>query len=363
MKKLAKRLSLASLLSIALTLFQPVAFAPAATASESSALLSGSWRIYSDGEDVSISWELGEAADTTLVVDGYVALRGSRSGHLFLKDAAAESETLDVSLTATKPVDKATAQTLAQKDQTTTEQVYERYVHLTTSRIPFDLRSGENYSDSATAATGQPAISILRYQTFIPWEYVDQEPLLPRLGCTPNPFKTYAFNGNNRGFNPLSSSFKTRMDTWIYWEQGGALASNVSVGLTERYEKVGTSYIFEDSKRASDSSMQIIPITRSNTTAAFKMSQNVLNPFCLELGNQGIQFEFDVQVWRSGKYLLDGWAIRVPSHEAYLKESDSPAWFPILRSGFDNFGCLVPGNINLPWLNCKNEYSLRNQKD
>jgi hypothetical protein len=363
MKRLVKRLSLASLLSIALTLVQPFAFAPSATASESTIFLSGSWNIYTDGEDVSISWDLGEVADTTLLIDGAVATHGSGSGHLFLKDAALTPQTLDVSLRASKPIDQTTAQYLANRDETSIQKANETYFHLTTSRIPFHLRPSTITGDSATAAIAQPAISILRYQTFIPTAYEDQTETVPRLFCTPDPLKTYAFNGNDRSFDPLSTSFKTRMDTWVYWEQGGALLSNTSVGVTELFEKVGTAYSFVASRRASDSTMAIQTISQSNSSVKFKMSQNVMNPFCNPQGWQGIQFDFEVQIWRTGKYMLDGWAIRVPSHEAYLKESDSPNWFPILKSGFTTFECLKPFYKDLLPALCLNQYSLANQKN
>jgi uncharacterized protein YaiE (UPF0345 family) len=346
--------------AIAISIIQPGQITVPASASESLSILSGSLNVYTNGTDVSISWDLGQDAKTSLTVDGQELAHGAGVGHLYLDDIALKVDSLDVTLTAARDLDTLAEQAVSKKYDISTESARQKYEQISVSHIPFLIDRGQSSGDSALAAAALPSISILRYQTFIPSEYVDQNDAAEKLACTPDILKTFSFNGNNRGFDALSGSFKTRMDTWIYWDQGGAILSNTFVGATSLFEKVGTTYVLQSTRRASDASMVVQTSFQSSSSVRFKMKQNVINPFCSDFG-QGIEFDFDVQIWRTGKYALNGWAIRVPSHEAYLKESDSPAWYPILKSGFDTFACLTPFFIDaVP--GCKNSYDLQSQK-
>ncbi|CAB4944813.1 unannotated protein [freshwater metagenome] len=362
MGKTVARLSISFIIALLLCVIQPVLISSKASASQANNLLSGFWNVYFDGEDLSISWKLEEFAKTTLTLDGLVIHEGEGTGHLFMNDVGTLATGFDFTLTAIQELDADTAEMIASRNGISQAEAIETFTKMSVSRIPFTLKSGQVSQDRANAATGLPSISILRYQTFIPWQYVDQTSPQARVACTPNVFKNYAFNGNNRSFDALSSSFKTRMDTWIYWDQGGSLLSNTSVGATQLFEKVGNSYVLLETQRASDSSMVLSTRYQSNSYVSFNLVQNVMNPFCSTLGGQGIEFDLNVQIWRTGKYALQGWAIRVPSHEAYLKESDSADWHPILKSGFDSFDCLVPDFVNIGFLNCKNTYDLSSQK-
>jgi hypothetical protein len=351
------RAGLVAALTIASTISGPFSLSGPASASESADLLNGTWQIYAQGQDVSISWDLNAETTTTLSVNGQTAITEDGIGHLYLPNQVPGAH-IDVSLQATQALSNEQVLELADQHDITQEVAAESYENVYASGIPFTIPRDVGQVELANAYSLLPDVSIFRYQTFIPYESVDG-PGLP-FPCNAGKPGIVTFNGNNRGFNATSNSFKTRLDTWIDWNSGGNVTSNAFVG-----ETVMTWYLlfasFEERRTASSSSMLTTLISKSTDVVKFQISQDVANPFCLPLVSLGISFDLTVKIWRSGRYTLGGTAIRVPSHEAYIKDSNSPLWSPVLRRGFDGldaFNCFSVFNANAP--ECTSTYLLDN---
>lgn len=359
MSKRFIRAGLVAALTIASTISGPFSLSGPASASESADLLNGTWQIYAQGQDVSISWDLNAETTTTLSVNGQTAITEDGIGHLYLPNQVPGAH-IDVSLQATQPLSNEQALVLAEKHDITTEDAANTYENIYAGGIPFTIPREAGQIDSARAASLLPDVSIFRYQTFIPYANV-AGPGAPFPGpCNDGILGQVFFNGNNRGFDATSGSFKTRLDTWIDWTAGGDISYNGFVGPTimTYISPFGSG---SKIKTASSSSMLSVPISQSSEVVKFHASQDVENPFCNSLVTLGISFDLDVKIYRSGRYLLGGTAIRVPSHEAYIKDSNSPVWFPVLRRGFDGldaFNCFSIFNANAP--ECTSTYLLEN---
>lgn len=359
MSKKFIRAGLVAALTIASTISGPLSLSGPASASESADLLNGTWQIYAQGQDVSISWDLNAETTTTLSVNGETALTEDGEGHLYLPDQVPGAH-IEVSLQATQALSVEQAIELADKHDLTTDEAANTYENIYASGIPFTIPREAGQIDSASAASLLPDVSIFRYQTFIPYVNV-AGPWAPIPGpCNDGIVFPVFFNGNNRGFDATSGSFKTRLDTWIDWNAGGDISYNgfVSPTIMTWTSAFGPSARV---KTASSSSMVSVPISQSSDVVKFHISQDVANPFCTPVITLGISFDLVVKIFRSGRYSLGGTAIRVPSHEAYIKDSNSPVWFPVLRRGFDGldaFDCFAFFKANAP--ECISTYLLDN---
>jgi hypothetical protein len=60
-----------------------------------------------------------------------------------------------------------------------------------------------------------------------------------------------------------------------------------------------------------------------------------------------------VTVQRSGNYGLSGWALRVPAHEAYIRDSYSPSWKTVFQRDIKVFDCLLDREA----ARCRSEFS------
>jgi hypothetical protein len=193
--------------------------------------------------------------------------------------------------------------------------------------------------DSLDAWQGEPAnaasvtSTVLRYQTFIPDDYVYGFP-----PCASGVL-TY-FSGDNRSFNPVSGFYKTRFDVSIDWQNSGAISTSRSVKPSKLYLLLGGSYIYQETKTATTASMKYRTFSRDTNQSYFEFWQNVVNPFCPDLLNAGITFSYKVQVYKSGAYWMDGDSVAVPNHEVYIKDSDMLSWKTIFRHSHVDFTCL-----------------------
>jgi hypothetical protein len=192
--------------------------------------------------------------------------------------------------------------------------------------------------DSPNTVNASPAASstLLRYQTFIPEQYVSA----PSVGCSYSGDYDYYFAGDNRSFTPGSSKFRTRMDVKVDWATGQTPLLTKTVGTTHVYQLYNGVYSLKDQQTAPSSSMQILNASVSSSTATFEMKQDVVNPFCTA---NGIYFDFAVRINRSGGYSLTGSRLIIPDHEIYIMDSDASTWTSILQADhYWFFACLTP---------------------
>lgn len=194
------------------------------------------------------------------------------------------------------------------------------------------------FGASPASASGAAAKTYLRYQTFIPKDFVDA----PAGVCTPDAAKSYMFKGDNRGFDPASSAVRTRFQVTVDWTSAGDTSISRYVGATHRYLLnsagfTGTSP--ENTETASAAGMVFTNYSNSSTLVHFKLDHSVVNPMCNDLVTFPIWYSADVWIARSGAYTIDMQLRRAPNHELYIKDSDQLNWKPLLQESTYSMDC------------------------
>lgn len=194
------------------------------------------------------------------------------------------------------------------------------------------------FGASPALASGAAAKTYLRYQTFIPKDYVEA----PGGVCTPDASKSYVFKGDNRGFDPASSAFRTRFQVTVDWTSAGDASIIRTVGSTHRY-LINSSGIPgsspESTDTASASGMVFTNYSNSSTLVHFKMDHAVTNPMCNDFFTFPIWYSADVWIARSGAYTINMQLRRAPNHELYIKDSDQLNWKPLLQESTYSMDC------------------------
>ncbi|MEY2816107.1 MAG: hypothetical protein RJA78_683 [Actinomycetota bacterium] len=192
---------------------------------------------------------------------------------------------------------------------------------------------------SPASASVVAAKTYLRYQTFIPKDFVDA----PSGVCTPDISKQYKFRGDNRGFDPASSAVKSRFQVTVDWNAAGSSSASKFVGATHRYllnsaGLPGSSP--ENTETASTSGMVFTQFPSTATLAHFQLEHSVTNPMCNEFFTFPIWYYAKVWIARSGAYTIDLKLRRAPNHELYIKDSDQEDWKAIIQESTYSMDCL-----------------------
>lgn len=205
--------------------------------------------------------------------------------------------------------------------------------------------SSINSTMLAFAATPLPSRTRFRYQTFIP----EVSTNAPSIVCTPLPdeygMPIGIFLGNNRSFDPNSSSYKTRSDVVIDWDAGGTITPEFSVGESTQvlyyfYENFFANRTITTKRTASSESMKLVRGVVSSDFVSFHIYSDVTNPFCWDYVTRGIFYDFAFYVHRSGVFVVHGTLRQVPNHELYTRNTLVPFWRTIFQSSNIGFNCL-----------------------
>lgn len=188
-------------------------------------------------------------------------------------------------------------------------------------------------NEASLAATASPAY-MMRYTTFIPMKYAK------------NPFaaaaKTEYFNGNNRGFNVFSDSFKTRMDVMISFPNGKGTAtlpsSNKQVGTTYYYDK---DYNQIGKATASSSGMNIRDVVSGTNKVSYNAYHDIGIPYLNAL-TPDITYSYNATVYSDGRYNITGSHDKAPSHEMYIAIPYSDVYGTIHQKSHVDFNHLLP---------------------
>ncbi|MFM6939243.1 MAG: DUF3238 domain-containing protein, partial [Rhodoluna sp.] len=180
-----------------------------------------------------------------------------------------------------------------------------------------------------------PAITTVRDLTFIPEAWVNA----PYMGCADA--TNYDFKGDNRSWSSSSSSYRTKFDVSIDWNGGPALSSMRSVGETSLWLNFFGNRTLTKAATASNSTMTLTLISKTNSSVSFKMYQDVKNPICLNFVTNGIFFNLNWNVSRLGSYSVQGTYMPVPNHEAYVSSGGSSAWVAVFQTEHQSFACLM----------------------
>lgn len=283
------------------------------------------------GNSITVEWDLDSTfEEVTLTRDGVPVLASADSSGVFTEVISGEIEPT-YEIVATKPSVESTE------------------IHENLPVLPNNEPSHESVAilglvaptssgafESVAEATPAASSTTLRYLTFIPNAYV----AAPSIGCEYSGDYDYYFKGDNRTYSATSGANRTKFDVTVNWSSS-SLTSIRAVGATRVYQYSNGAYIFKTSATASNSSMKLTPISATSTQSKFNIKQDVSNPYC---SSNGIYFDLDVTINKAGSFAISGERLQVPSHEIYIKDSDTVLWKTILRDPSYNFtGCLIPG--------------------
>ena len=213
------------------------------------------------------------------------------------------------------------------------------------------------FVDTATAVTtaSQPDATSFRYTTFIPNDRIYDW----TISLCPVPIFSY-FLGDNRTFDAASTSFRTRVNVRIDWLAAGAVSFTKSAGQSTAYlynatDASGLYTYYKVTGNSNLSEVQVDPISQSSSQTVFDIDHNAVDPLCSNAvrENKGIEYHYRVTVQRSGNYGLSGWALRVPAHEAYIRDSYSPSWKTVFQRDIKAFDCLLDREA----ARCRSEFS------
>jgi hypothetical protein len=211
--------------------------------------------------------------------------------------------------------------------------------YVTSLRLGSPEQANSIFAPQAASASGQAAKTYLRYQTFIPDNYLGA----PDRGCTPDDGQDYLFAGDGRGFDPNSSSFKTRFQVTVDWTESGALTYSRTVGPTKRYKMANNGLPIlssENTATATNEGMVLTQKSTSSTLTHYTLDHSVTNPMCSSAVTFPIWYATDVWIARSGAYTVTNEYRRAPNHELYLKDSDEVSWTALLQSPTYSMNCL-----------------------
>jgi hypothetical protein len=210
--------------------------------------------------------------------------------------------------------------------------------YVTSLRLGSPEQTNSIFAPQMASASGQAAKTYLRYQTFIPDNYLGA----PDRGCTPDDGLDYLFAGDGRGFDPNSSSFKTRFQVTVDWTESGALTYSTTVGPTKRYKMANNGLPILSSEKTATATNEGMVLTQKSTSSTlthYTLDHSVTNPMCSSIVTFPIWYDTDVWIARSGAYTVTNEYRRAPNHELYLKDSDEMSWTALLQSPTYSMNC------------------------
>ena len=263
------------------------------------------------------------------------------------------SERITLTIEVRSEVSGSTLEEIVRDTGVTEAEAVEEFEAVELKSIDIVMPASGFFSTSAQAST-QPSATSFRYTTFIPEEKVFDF----MVNLCPAGGGSY-FLGDDRTFDSTSTSFRTRVNVRVDWLAGGVVSSTKSAGLSTSYTFIRVSdyygYYVKDSGYSNLSEVTVKTKYSSTTYVVFTIDHNAVDPMCpaAVAANSGIKYRYDVTVQRSGNYGLEGWALRAPAHEAYIRDSESPAWKTVFQRTNSGFGCLLLNEFP----GCKTEQS------
>ncbi len=273
--------------------------------------------IYEGTKEIAQSSESGELVKSNIEID--------KLSVTWIRDLTDSEEHKVQQLNQSDPINDTTARQL---------------VHFETKTFGSGNSVSQPGVDVANAMT-LPGSTTFRFTTFIRDLWVPA----PDFACTQVGGRIYEFTGNDRGFAPESTSFKTRFSVTIDWTSNGNISGQKGTQPTSLFllHADGTR-AFVDKKTAPTTGMNLEVVTESTTLSAFRIHHSVVNPLCSEVLTGGIYYDVKTYAARSGKVTMVGEALRFPDHEYYVKDNDQSTWTSIFKSFGTSIFCLTSGS-------------------
>lgn len=303
--------------------------------------------------NLSLEWSDPPAEKTLTISAPGVHVADEVAGGSAVSTGFDPSDRITLTIEVRSEVSGSTLEEIVKVTGVAEAEAVEKYETVEVKSLGIVMPDSGFFSTSASAST-QPSATSFRYTTFIPEEQVFDF----MVNLCPAPGGSY-FLGDNRTFDTTSTSFRTRVNVRVDWLAGGVVSYTKSAGLSTSYTFIRVSdyygYYLKDSGYSNLSEVTVKTKYSSTTHVVFTIDHNAVDPMCpaAVAANSGIKYRYDVTVQRSGNYGLEGWALRAPAHEAYIRDSESPAWKTVFQRANSGFACLL--FIDYP--GCKTEQS------
>lgn len=179
---------------------------------------------------------------------------------------------------------------------------------------------------------------LFRYQTFIPYASVDNpnqlhETLIGHYGTR--------LNGNNRGFDPFSNSYKSRVDVYADWYYPKLIDERL-IGQSVLVDSDGKVLLRQT---ASNSGIKVHKDSVSNDKMTWRVIHDVGIPFHSSYPN--INYYYEGTVYKNGNFHLRGAHDKAPNHEIYAGNAYTGARpltaYTFTMSGPSAFFNIIPG--------------------
>lgn len=161
------------------------------------------------------------------------------------------------------------------------------------------------------------------------WRFLYQTFLNNKWIKNPNFFSPYRyFQGDNRGFDPHSSNYRTKAEVHVRFG-GGTRTPHIQfgkdVGETRGY---GWTKRMKDRATASSDGMKVEEIEKSSEKAIFRLTHSVKNPLVV---SPAVDYEVCANFWRDGLYDISGKHDQSPHHEVYVQSGgqSKAEWEPL----------------------------------
>jgi hypothetical protein len=173
----------------------------------------------------------------------------------------------------------------------------------------------------------------LRYQTFIPAQYV-KAPL--------DFFQNRYLRGNGRGYDPDANyNSKTNSDNWVCFCTTPDVTFYKNVGPTDIYKLVNGEYVYDGTEQASTNGITMTNLSKTSSKISFKVYHDVGIPIKINgVSPPNINVEFAADFWSDGSYDISGYHDGAPSHEMYMR--DNGRWDQLVRDDILDFMYLAP---------------------
>jgi hypothetical protein len=179
------------------------------------------------------------------------------------------------------------------------------------------------------STTSTSKLWAIRYTTFIPMKYAE------------NPYDSVDnikyFGGDNRSWNSVGSTFRTRTDVNVCFCSAGqsvSMSKNIgtTVGYNSKYEKV-------DSDTEDGNGIVYDVSELSSSRIKFKVDHASNNPL---VPSPDIDYEYDGTFNSTEKFTISGWHDQAPNHEMYIKLPGSSSYTKIIQDPLQSFNHLFP---------------------
>ncbi|KWW21706.1 hypothetical protein AS888_04130 [Peribacillus simplex] len=175
----------------------------------------------------------------------------------------------------------------------------------------------------------------LRYSTFLPEEWLKN----PNLAS-----KVPYFKGDNRGFDPDSSRYRTRVDLTIQEKEKDAeIEFSKAVGKSEAYDK---DFVFLEEGVASDEDIVVKHVLANKEKTTIQLTHSVGNPIIL---SPAVDYKVIGTFYRNGEINIAGYHDQAPHHEVYLKETDEQEWEPLHQAKSKGLEMMARPTANHLW--------------